>query len=289
MVAICQGPALFREALANVVTSRGHQVVCCVSTLWDAVGAIERCPADVLLLDGSLTDLDALARLRRELGLRVLLLTDSGQDGSADAALDAGLADAILDDAVALVTLERAVNGQLTSPSRHRRAVQPAERTDEMLTARERDVIDLLAGWSLHRRHRLVPGSLAEHRQFPRAEHPAQARRPEPHRGGQHLPGRQDAAGGVGGRRGPGHRDRAGAPRLPAAVVRPAGADRRRKPHLRRGSRCGAGPGATVLDRRRRLLAQPREAAPEGLPLRPASVRSEPTTSGRGWSSCVPP
>ncbi len=148
MVAICQAHALFREALANVVTSRGHHVVCCVSTLWDAVGAIEGCPADVLLLDGSLTDLDALARLRRELGLRVLLLTDSGQDasadGSADAALDAGLADAILDDAVALVTLERAVNGQLTSPSRHRRPAQPAERTDETLTARERDVIDLL-------------------------------------------------------------------------------------------------------------------------------------------------
>ena len=143
MVAICQGPALFREALANVVTSRGHHVVCCVSTLEDAVGAIERCPADVLLLDGSLTDFDALARLRRELGLRVLLLTDPGQDGSADAALDAGLADAILDDAVALVTLERAVNGQLT-PSRHRRTVQPAERTDEMLTVREHDVIDLL-------------------------------------------------------------------------------------------------------------------------------------------------
>jgi two-component system, NarL family, nitrate/nitrite response regulator NarL len=144
MVAICQGANLFREALANVVTSRGHHVVCCVSTLWDAVGAIERCPADVLLLDGSLTDLDALARLRRELGLRVLLLTDAGQDGPADAALDAGLADAILDDAVALVTLERAVNGQLRSPSRHRRAVQPAERTDETLTARERDVMDLL-------------------------------------------------------------------------------------------------------------------------------------------------
>lgn len=144
MVAICQGPTLFREALANVVTSRGHQVVCCVSDLSDAVGAIERCPADVLLLDGSLTDFDALARLRRDLGLRVLLLTNSGRDSSADAALDAGLADAILDDAVALVTLERVVNGHGTSPSRPRRTVQPAPRTDEKLTARERDVIDLL-------------------------------------------------------------------------------------------------------------------------------------------------
>jgi DNA-binding NarL/FixJ family response regulator len=144
MVAICQGRALFREALASVVTSRGHHVVCCASTLRDAVDAIERCPADVLLLDGSMTDFDALARLRRELGLRVLLLTDAGRDGSADAALHAGLADAILDDAVALVTLERAVNGHPTAPSRPRTTVPEPRPTDLKLTARELDVIGLL-------------------------------------------------------------------------------------------------------------------------------------------------
>ena len=213
MVAICQGSALFREALANVVMSRGHQVVWCVSTLWDAVFAMERCPADVLLLDGSLTDFEALARLRRELGLRVLLLTDSGQDGSADAALDAGLADAILDDAVALVTLERVVNGQLTSPSRNRRAVRAAERTDETLTARERDVIGLIVAGRSTEAMALSLG-VSRSTSFPCAEHLAQARRPEPHRGGQHLPGREAAAGWVGGRRGPGHRDRAGASRF---------------------------------------------------------------------------
>ena len=145
MVAICQATTLFRDALASVVTSRGHHVVCCVSTLPDAVRALERCHADVMLLDGSLTDAAPLARLRRELGLRVLLLTDSDAEGSeAAAALEAGLADAMLDDAVALVTLERAVNGQLTSPSRPRRTVPPARRTDYSLTAREREVIGLL-------------------------------------------------------------------------------------------------------------------------------------------------
>jgi len=147
MVAICQDTALFCDALAAVVTSRGHRVVCCVSTLGEAVRALERCPADVLLLAGSLTDAAPLARLRRQQGLRVLLLTDTGTDRSAAAAaLEAGLADAMLDDAVALVTLERAVNGQLTppSPSRPRPTVPPVRRTGSSLTARERDVIGLL-------------------------------------------------------------------------------------------------------------------------------------------------
>jgi two-component system nitrate/nitrite response regulator NarL len=148
MVAICEKPTLFREALATVVTSRGHQVVCCVSVLADAVRAIERCNPDVMLLDASLTDVDSLARLgaRRERGLalRVLLLTASGEDGSAEAVLEAGIADGVLDHAVDLLTLERAVNGQLTSASRPRKAVAQARRTASLLTAREREVIGLL-------------------------------------------------------------------------------------------------------------------------------------------------
>jgi two-component system nitrate/nitrite response regulator NarL len=144
MVAICERAALFREALASVVTSRGHVVVCCVSTLTDAVRAIERCSVDVLLLDASLTEGESLARLRQDLGLRVLLLTESGWDGPAADALEAGLADAVLDHAVALVTLERAVNGQPTATSRPPKAVARGRRADSLLTAREREVIGLL-------------------------------------------------------------------------------------------------------------------------------------------------
>jgi two-component system, NarL family, nitrate/nitrite response regulator NarL len=149
MVAICEKTALFREALATVVTSRGHQVVCCVSALPDAVRSIEGCSADVMLLDASLSDGDSLARLRQELGLRVLLLTDSGEETSAAAALEAGLADAVIDHAVALVTLERAVNGHQTSAARPRRPAGPARPAEWLLTVREREVIGhLLAGRS---------------------------------------------------------------------------------------------------------------------------------------------
>jgi two-component system, NarL family, nitrate/nitrite response regulator NarL len=147
-VAICEKAALFRETLATVVTSRGHHVVCCVSVLADAVRAIERCNPDVMLLDASLADGDSLARLgaRRERGLalRVLLLTASGEDSSAAAALEAGLADGVLDHDVALVTLERAVNGQLMSVSRPRRTVAQSRSTDSLLTAREHEVLGLL-------------------------------------------------------------------------------------------------------------------------------------------------
>jgi two-component system nitrate/nitrite response regulator NarL len=148
MVAICEKSALFREALASAVTSRGHHVVCCVSALADAVGAIERSNPDVVLLDASLSDDDSLARLgaSRENGLppRVILLTKSAEDRTATAALEAGLADGVLDDAVALETLARAVDGGPTSRSRPRRTVAPPRRTGSVLTSRELEVIDLL-------------------------------------------------------------------------------------------------------------------------------------------------
>ena len=50
----------------------------------------------------------------------------------------------VIDHAVALVTLERAVNGQQTSPTRPKRATGHARRADALLTAREREVIALL-------------------------------------------------------------------------------------------------------------------------------------------------
>ena len=81
-VAICEKGALFREALATTVSSRGHHVVCCVGALPDAIAAIEQCEPDVVLLDASLTDSDSLAWLgaRRARGpaVKVLLLTASG-------------------------------------------------------------------------------------------------------------------------------------------------------------------------------------------------------------------
>ena len=144
MVAICEKTALFREALATVVTGQWHPVVCCMGFPSPTPFARSRYRADVLLLDASLTDRDSLALLRQTLGLRVLLLTGLGRGTSAAAALGPGLADAVIGPAVALVTLERAVNGQQTSAARPKRAAGQARHADALLTVREREVIALL-------------------------------------------------------------------------------------------------------------------------------------------------
>jgi DNA-binding NarL/FixJ family response regulator len=143
-VAICTTTALFREALAAVLRSRGHEVACCPSALADAIGAVERSGADVLLLDASLTDVGPLAQLRRDRGVRVLLLAESGKEGSAYAAVDAGAADTVLDHAVALVAVERALDGRWTSGLRPRRAPVQVQGAESLLTLREREVIGLL-------------------------------------------------------------------------------------------------------------------------------------------------
>jgi DNA-binding NarL/FixJ family response regulator len=149
MVVICDKATLFREALASVVTSRGHQVVSCVGALADAVPALEECHPDVMLVDASLVDRDALARLdaRRARGTapRLVLLTGSDDDSScvADAALETGTADLVLDHTDALRTLEHAVTGRKTTTRPTRRAA-PARHADSVLTARERDVMGLL-------------------------------------------------------------------------------------------------------------------------------------------------
>jgi two-component system, NarL family, nitrate/nitrite response regulator NarL len=151
MVAICDKAALFREALAAVVRSRGHQVVCCVGVLADAVRAMERCRADVMLLDASLADGDSLAQLRggaqHGSAVRVLLLAASRENRTAAAALESGLVEGVFDHAVALGTLERALTSQ-RGPRLRRTVAQPAG-VDALLTGREYEVISLmLAGRS---------------------------------------------------------------------------------------------------------------------------------------------
>jgi two-component system, chemotaxis family, CheB/CheR fusion protein len=152
MVGICDTRVLFREALAAVVTSRGHEVVCCVSALVEAVRAMEQRRADVILVDASSVDRDSLVLLRehaeRGRRVRVLVLTaprDKAGEAVIAMALKAGLVDGVLDHAVALGTLERAVRGQ--PPPRPRRPVRQPQHVDSVLTTREHDVISLvLAG-----------------------------------------------------------------------------------------------------------------------------------------------
>lgn len=143
-LAICAKTGLFREALATVLRARGHEVLCCPSALTDAIRAVERSGAEVLLLDASLADVAPLAQVRRDHDLRVLLLAESGEEGLAYAAVDAGAADAVLDHAVALSTVEHALHRQWTSGTRPTRTPAQVRGAESLLTLREREVIGLL-------------------------------------------------------------------------------------------------------------------------------------------------
>jgi DNA-binding NarL/FixJ family response regulator len=147
-VALCMEAVLFREALATVVTARGHQVVYCLRDLADAAGSIERSTPDVVLLDASLAVDGFLVRLgaRRDRSLtpRVLLVASAGEESAASAIVDAGLADGVLHHAVPLATLERALTGQSTWASEPRSTVAQPRHVDSLLTGREFEVIGLL-------------------------------------------------------------------------------------------------------------------------------------------------
>ena len=149
-VAICERSALFRESLARVVTSHGHQLVCAAGEPDRVAAEVERRGADVLLVDAGSARTEAVARVARQHtpGLQVLILATAEETESAHALLRAGLAAAVLDHGAALRTLERAVGGQVAAASPRRHTVTAVvRRHDEDLTAREVEVVEhLVAG-----------------------------------------------------------------------------------------------------------------------------------------------
>lgn len=147
-VAICERTTLFRDALAALVASQGHEVVCCAGSLEQVVAAAARSDPDVLLLGACVAEPRVLGELRarRDGGpaRRIFLLADSADDGWADEVVARGLADGVFDQAVALASQERAVNGEAGAVPPGRRTTVPP-RSASSLTAREREVLALLS------------------------------------------------------------------------------------------------------------------------------------------------
>ena len=117
-VVIAEDAALFREGLAQLIESRGHQVACSVADGAALVAAVARDRPDVVVADVRMppthTDegLRAAIELRRvhpRLGVLVLRVNDDGH-GGADPAAGSGLA--------GLAQRARTVDGRLevTSP-----------------------------------------------------------------------------------------------------------------------------------------------------------------------------
>jgi two-component system nitrate/nitrite response regulator NarL len=151
-VAICERTNLFREALAAMVTSHGHETVSCVGALDDALRAATRCDPDVVLLDASVVERGALALLRRGRKSggtrRVFLLAGPGEYVVAAGLVEDGLADAVFHHGVAVASLTRAVDGRRASGSPGRRTPPSRPPSGPALTAREHDVISLLSAGS---------------------------------------------------------------------------------------------------------------------------------------------
>jgi two-component system nitrate/nitrite response regulator NarL len=150
-VAICERATLFREALSAMLTSRGHEVVSCVGTLGDALEAAMRGDPDVILLDASVVEREALALLRRRRPpetTAVFLLADPAEYAFSAGLVEDGLADAVFDHAVASASLVRAVDGRIATGSRARRTPAPPPATGPALTDREHEVITLLSAGS---------------------------------------------------------------------------------------------------------------------------------------------
>lgn len=147
-VAICERTTLFREALAALVASQGHEIVCCVGSLEQVTVAVVRSNPDVLLLDASVAEPRVLLELRAgpegRPARRIFLLADSADDRRAAELVAHGLADGVFDQTVALASLERAVNGEVTAVPTGRRATVPPQ-GGSSLTAREQEVLALLS------------------------------------------------------------------------------------------------------------------------------------------------
>jgi len=148
-VAICERSGLFRESLARVVTNHGHQLVCAGGDPDRVAAEIERHGADVLLVDATSAYAEAVVRVggRRGGAMQVLVLANADETASARTLLRAGLAAAVLDHAVALRTLERALSGQVPARAPRRHTVTASLPPGTVLTAREVEVVEqLVAG-----------------------------------------------------------------------------------------------------------------------------------------------
>ena len=162
-VIIADGEALVRAGLAALLEDEGDiKVIAEAASCEDALTLARRLSADVVLIDVSLPGLGAVETTRQlveDPGVPVMLLTTSETDERIFAALRAGASGLVLKDAEP-GELARAVGvvargDALLSPQLTRRLIadfasrpepgQPDEQLVERLTAREREVLALVA------------------------------------------------------------------------------------------------------------------------------------------------
>ena len=156
-VVICDDHRLFAEAMAVVLSSRGHEVVGCAATPAEAVSLVESHPTDICVMDlqfprdSGLTGTTAVLSASPE--TRVVVLTGTSDPTVLAQAVRIGAQGiAVKDDDVGCLveTLERVHAGEVVFKARILQAAyavgpQSKERSPaQFLTPREREVLERL-------------------------------------------------------------------------------------------------------------------------------------------------
>lgn len=159
-IIIADDHALFRDGLRSLLKAAGHDVVAEAKNGREAVAMAREFVPDIVLMDLSMPEVDGLAATRSitaELpGVKVVILTASESDATLFEAIKSGAQGYLIknleaDDFFAL--LERASSGEpALTPALARKLLMefakpsepPAAQDQQVLTAREREVLELM-------------------------------------------------------------------------------------------------------------------------------------------------
>jgi DNA-binding NarL/FixJ family response regulator len=161
-VVVVDDQPLMRSAFVTIMTANGIDVVGEAASGDEAVAVVRRTRPDVVLMDVRMPGGDGLAATVELVGadpaIRVLVLTTFDHDEYVDAALRAGasgfllknstpeeLVRAVVRVAAGETVLDPAITGRIVARFASRQAPAHASRALALLTAREEDVLLLLA------------------------------------------------------------------------------------------------------------------------------------------------
>jgi two-component system, NarL family, response regulator LiaR len=159
-ILIADDHALFRDGLRSLLGTQGHQVIAEAKNGREAVELTKQLKPDIVLMDLSMPEMDGLTATRTLTAdapeVKIVILTASDDDSSLFDAIKAGAQGYLLKNLEAddfFDMLDRASRGEpALTPTFARKLLQefakppetPSRGEDEELTAREREVLELM-------------------------------------------------------------------------------------------------------------------------------------------------
>lgn len=155
-ILIADDHSLFRDGLRSLLAAEGHEVIGEAKNGREAVELARRLRPDLVLMDVQMPELDGIAATRLIAAempeMKVVILTASDEEAKLFDAIKSGAQGYLLKNLEAeefFELLERAQRGEpALTPTLARKLLQefarPAETAQETLTAREREVLELM-------------------------------------------------------------------------------------------------------------------------------------------------